>query len=190
MTKQESLIPVSSLGEMFSMNDDGALFWKNRPVSHFKQSEKRSAEHICANWNSRYAGKQAIDCVTPFGHRTGRINDRLVYAHRVVWAMRKGAWPANEIDHINGDPSDNNINNLRDVPHKENLRNQSTGKNNTSGANGVRFYKPRSKWTATICVDGKSCHIGYFDSFDDAVIARKNADSKYGFHNNHGRISA
>lgn len=190
MNKNESGLQVHLLHEMFTVTEDGRLFWKQRPSSHFMQSAKRSAEHICANWNARYAGTEAIAHVAPYGHKTGRINDRLFYAHRIVWAMHTGMWPENEIDHINGDPADNRIENLRDVSHKQNLRNQGMPSNNTSGVVGVRFYRPRSKWTASIGVDGKFIHLGYYDTKDKAIAARLEANARHGFHENHGRQAA
>lgn len=187
MRKSELAIDVRQLHEMFVLAPDCRLFWKARPVHHFASSEKRSAEHVCANWNSRNAGQEAIASVTTFGYKTGRINDRLFYAHRIVWAMLTGSWPANEIDHINGNPSDNRIENLRDVSHKQNLRNQSTRKNNTSGDLGVRFYRPRKKWAASITVDGKTIHLGYFAEKEQAIAARLAANNRHEYHQNHGR---
>lgn len=189
MNKNESLLPVARLHEMFERTPDGRLYWKERPVSHFVGSPKRSAKHSCANWNARYAGTEALCCITPHGHKTGRINNRLFYAHRVVWAMETGHWPENEIDHINGIPDDNRTENLRDVTHKNNLRNQVRRKNNTSGMTGVRFYKPRDAWVASICVDGTHIHIGYFSTADEAQRARQKANLEYGYHENHGRAA-
>lgn len=188
MNKQEQGTQVEDLHLMFSLSPDGVLTWKERPASHFRATQKRTSQHAAANWNSRYAGTEALACVTAFGHKTGRINDRLFYAHRVIWAMCTGMWPRYEIDHINGSPADNRIENLRDVPHKANLQNQARRKNNTSGANGVRFYKPRNAWAAYICTDGGVFrHIGYFGTQEEAVKARATANQKHGFHENHGR---
>ena len=190
MNKNETALDVRQLHEMFTLLPGGCLLWKQRPVSHFAPSEKRSAEHLCANWNARYAGKEAIACVTPFGHKTGRINDKFFYAHRIVWAMHTGSWPEAEIDHINGSPADNRIENLRDVPHKQNLRNQSIRKNNTSGELGVRFYRPRKKWSASITVNGKTAHLGSYQTKEEATAARLAANTSHGFHENHGRKEA
>jgi hypothetical protein len=189
MNKNESTVEIERLHEMFSCTKDGCLFWRERPISHFMASPKRSAEHICANWNARYAGHEAIACVTPFGHKTGRINDKLFYAHRIIWAIHTGAWPKGEIDHINGIPADNRFENLRDVSHKQNLKNQAMRKNNTSGELGVRFYRPRHAWTASIGVNGKAIHLGYFGTKEKAVEARLMANAQHGFHLNHGRKS-
>lgn len=189
MTKSESYVDVCLLYEMFVLTKDGRIIWKSRPSTHFRSSENRGADHICANWNARYAGSEAISCLTPSGHKTGRINDKMFYAHRIIWAMQTGSWPKNEIDHVNGNPTDNRIENLRDVPHKINLRNQGIRKNNTSGLLGVRFYRPRNKWSSSIQVNGKSIHIGYFETKQEAAAARIAANTSHGFHENHGRMA-
>lgn len=59
------------------------------------------------------------------------------YAHRLAWYLHYGEWPGCNIDHINGDKSDNRIANLRLCDHKENGRNRPKPGHNTSGFTGV-----------------------------------------------------
>ena len=92
-----------------------------------------------------------------------------------------------QIDHENGDRSDNRIANLRDVPPSENMRNVKRHITNTSGHVGVFWYKPRNKWVARITVNYTLHHLGYFTDIADAIAARKAAEIFYGFHKNHGR---
>ncbi|WP_017903577.1 HNH endonuclease signature motif containing protein [Pseudomonas asplenii] len=108
-------------------------------------------------------------------------------AHRVIWLCVYGNWPG-ELDHINGNRSDNRIENLREVSRQENLRNQKVRTNSSTGAMGVT--REGRKWRARIRVDGAFIHLGYFDSIDEAVAARRAANIKYGFHENHGRPAA
>lgn len=190
MTKHESGISIELLHRLFEIDKkEGRLFWKPRDSSLF-WPKKRSAEHACANWNSRYAGKPALNSVDGSGHLTGRIFDKLFHAHRVIFAMDHGVWPTGSIDHINGDPSDNRPENLRDVTHQENHRNQRLRKNNTSGSIGVNFNKARNKWQASIMVDYKAIHLGFFLSKEAAIEARESAQKKYGFHANHGEVTS
>ena len=58
-------------------------------------------------------------------------------------------------------------------------------KNNTSGATGVSRYGNR--WLARICPSRRTIYIGIFDSFDEAVAARRAAEVAYDYHPNHGR---
>lgn len=188
MTKNESTLPVSSLSDLFVLDDSsGALKWKRRLADSFVSSDARSADHKANNWNSKYAGSLALNCHSPTGHLCGRINDKMFYSHRVVFAMIHGYWPVNQIDHINGNPSDNRPSNLRDVTQLENLRNQARSKQSTSGVTGVSWNKRLGKWASHITVNDKFKHLGFFKSFEDACTSRKEASLLFGFHINHGR---
>lgn len=78
-----------------------------------------------------------------------------------------------EIDHINNDPSNNNLTNLRWATHRENGRNTRIPSNNTSGIKGVSWYKSQGKWLAQILVDGIQIHIGYYNTIEEATLARQ-----------------
>ena len=77
-----------------------------------------------------------------------------------------------EVDHINLDTLDNRLCNLRIVTHQQNQINQPLQKNNKSGVSGVSYYPPRKKFRARIKVGQHDIHIGYYDSFEEAVQAR------------------
>jgi len=119
--------------------------------------------------------------------RLGHYPYRKIYAHQAAWALVHGYWPK-EIDHIDGDPSNNRISNLREVDHQTNQRNMKQATTNTSGCTGVVWWPRDENWNAQIQVSGKRINLGYFDSFDDAVAARKAAEIKYDFHENHGNV--
>lgn len=93
------------------------------------------------------------------------------YAHRVVWRVVTGSWPAGYIDHINGVKTDNRFCNLRDVSQDTNMQNTSLqpNKNNSVGLKGVSPFG--LGYRAQIYVGGrggKTIHLGYFESADDA----------------------
>lgn len=157
----------------------GELRWLPRPESMF------SRRRLWMTWNTRYAGKPALTVVDSTGYKYGRLFDRKCYAHRVAIALMTGEWPE-EVDHIDGDRSNNLASNLRPVSHKVNQRNIKLGTRNTSGAIGVYLSRGK-KWCAQISVDGKRRSLGYFASKEEAIAARKAADKLYGFHENHGR---
>lgn len=77
-----------------------------------------------------------------------------------------------EVDHINRNTLDNRIANLRFVTHQQNQCNQPEQCNNTSGATGVSFYPPRGKYRARIKIAQRDIHLGYFRTFEEAVMAR------------------
>ena len=106
--------------------------------------------------------------------------------HRLAWLYMYGAWPKDEIDHINHVRDDNRILNLRNVNSTENGRNQKLHITNTSGVCGVFLRKNTNIWYVQMRIGGKNVHIGNFKNFDDAVFARKEAEIKHGYHKNHG----
>lgn len=155
----------------------GKLYWLSHP-------------DMPGRWNTRWSGKEAFTSKTSHGYRHGSIGGKALSAHRVAWAMNHGAWPADQLDHVNHDKSDNRIENLRVVTNAENHQNSPIRRSNTSGAVGVSRYSARDKWQAQIRCNGTHEHLGHFDSFEEAVEARRAAEIRYGFHPNHGRTGA
>jgi hypothetical protein len=94
-------------------------------------------------------------------------------AHRLAWLYAHGVFPGNriEIDHINGNRTDNRIANLRAASKSQNLQNQRRYKNNTSGFKGVSFNGKHNKWVATIGHNRKCLWIGYYDTPELAHLA-------------------
>jgi hypothetical protein len=82
-----------------------------------------------------------------------------------------------QVDHINGDKSDNRRANLRVCTPCENAYNRKVPSNNTSGFKGVRNVKGR--WAAGITVNKKYIHLGYFDDIQEAAAVRKEAEDRY-----------
>ena len=163
----------------------GEIVWRPRGIELFRDA-KQPAEYTMARWNANNAGKEAF--VTPHssGYLTGGIMGKTYYAHRVIWELVFGEDP-DQIDHINGDKTDNRLCNLRSVTNAENQKNASLSKNNTSGVCGVYRHSRLPKWIANIVVNGKTKYLGSFAEFDAAVECRRKAEKKYGFHKNHGR---
>jgi len=115
------------------------------------------------------------------GYRGIGINHKIYLAHRLIWLYHFGYFPENGIDHINRKPWDNRLENLREVSQSCNIRNSKRNNNNTSGVQGVHFYKPTKTWTAIIGVAGKSCNLGYSKDFDEAVLLRLAAEQCLGW---------
>lgn len=97
---------------------------------------------------------------------------RVVRMHQQILGF-----PNSIIDHINGDGLDNRRSNLRVCTNIENAQNSSKKTNKTSIYKGVHFDKSRDRWRASIRVDKKLVHLGWFFSeleaaktYDDAAI--------------------
>lgn len=157
--------------------ETGRLFWKRRPREMFPTDQSWKA------WNTRFAEKEALTARSR-GYRVGAIDYVMVKAHRVAWAIHHGEWPI-VIDHINGDPADNRISNLRNISQAENLKNLGIRSDNKTGFSGIGFANGR--WTAEIKVSGVKHWLGSFVDRDEAVFARREAEVKFGFHSNHCR---
>ena len=143
-------------------------------------------------WNSSGKGRRSdLKAGCPAVDRSGKTYKRICIfgvthkAHRLAWLYVYGEFPENDIDHINGNSIDNRISNLRKVTKKGNARNRRLINTNTSGACGVS--RIGDKWRVQIKINGITQHIGTFDNFDGAVLARKQFEIANGFHSNHGQ---
>ena len=160
--------------------ETGSMFWKKRPDSMFKS--KKRADY----WNEKYSGKEAGSkyCNGSKMYKRIKINGVPFMFHHIVWIYNKGLTPK-EIDHINGDGLDNRLSNLRDVTHAVNQKNKRKAKNNKSGYTGI--CRHRNKWLSYIYVNSKMIRLGSFVDICEAVKARKDAEIRYDFHENHGK---
>jgi hypothetical protein len=127
-------------------------------------------------WNTRFAGEVA-GCLTKLRSNYSRIelriDDKLYLAHRIAWLIVTGEWPAQEIDHINGDGADNRWSNLREANHAQNSRNRRIQSNNSSGFIGVRYRPHHKKWEARITINKKTVWRLYSDTAQEAAAARR-----------------
>lgn len=82
-------------------------------------------------------------------------------AHRLAWLLHTGAWPQGQIDHKDGNKSNNAAHNLRDVTNTTNSENRRRTRN-TSGLLGVSWMANAKKWRAQICVNGAVTYLGLF----------------------------
>lgn len=166
-------ISPSTLSKLVEYNPfTGAFIWRVRPNSYFK------TERDCKIWNARFAGNPAFNCDDGRGYLVGQILGKKVKAHRAAWALHYGFWPAELIDHINGDKSDNRIANLREATNSQNLMNRGANVNNKSGLKGVSWDRRKEKWQARISRQFKSRHLGYFATAEEAHSAYREASAR------------
>lgn len=103
------------------------------------------------------------------GYRMIGFMGKEYMAHRLVFMFHHGYLPP-EVDHIDGNRSNNKIDNLRAATHAENLRNQRLKSSNTSGLKNVGWAKREQRWRVRVTIDGKDKHIGYFKDRDLADL--------------------
>lgn len=171
---------VSSLRAVLDYDPMTGLFkWKERSV------EIAGAQREANRFNAKHAGKPALTSKS-HGYLRSPVLGKALSAHRAAYIIYYGETP-DFVDHINGDRSDNRIANLRAVDFSENARNAKRRADNTSGSTGVHFNKRKKKWHAFIAQDGNQVSLGYFHDKTLAIAARKEAETRNGFHENHGR---
>lgn len=154
----------------------GELTWNTRSEHH--NDYKR--------FNVRYAGKPAFTHQNKYGYRIGSIQGQLYKASRVIWKMIHGVNPV-EVDHINGNTSDNRISNLRNVNQKVNTKNKSNYKNNTSGYPGVSWIARLQKYQVTTGGAKNRKYHGVYEDLNEAIQVKQQLEKEYGYHSNHGR---
>ena len=162
---------IEKLKVLFTYDEKtGKLYHNHRPLEFFK------TEHAFKSWNSRCAGKEA-GTLAKSGYVQINLSGKFSYAHRVAWALFYGNNPT-EIDHINGDRSDNRINNLRECTRQQNNANKhfSSGLVNFKG---VYYNKSSKKFMSRIKINRKTIYLGYFDTPEEAHAAYCTAADKY-----------
>lgn len=156
--------------------NSGRMWWKTRSAKHFKEGY-RTKEGNAAAWNKKHVGNETFLSVCT-GRQFGRIFGENLFKHRVLWLAYYGEWPTASVDHIDRNPLNNSIFNLRDVSHSVNMKNQKLRADNKSGVTGVFWNSHNSKWWAYINRDGQRHTLGYFKDLQDAIDARRRAAEK------------
>lgn len=147
---------------------------KMPPLSFFQERLEYNADTGQFTWlgdfNAKRVGRRAGTTIGSKGYRTITIKKRRYYEHRIAWYMMTGEDPTGfEIDHINGDKSDNRFSNLRLATSQTNKANCGLTASNSSGFKGV--HARGSRWIASITYDRKLIHIGMFKTAEEAARA-------------------
>jgi hypothetical protein len=148
--------------------DTGVFTWRPRPETMFTRHRQ------FLTWNLRFAGQAAGS--DHRGYCIIGIEYTLHAAHRLAWLHFHGEPVPKIIDHIDGDPGNNRIANLRAATHTQNMANSGMRRNNRSGAKGVR--KRGERFLVQIAIDGKLRHIGSFPTLEEAAQAYRDAAAR------------
>lgn len=157
--------------------ETGVFTWRARTPGMF-QDGATGAENQCATWNKLWAGKRAgsLSC---WKYYIISIFGKKLRASRVAFAIMTGEFPSEEIDHVNLNTEDDSWENLRHATRSQNAANRRRQSNNVSGFKGVDFHRQRGKWRATLTINRKQKHLGYFGSPEAAAEAYDNASSAH-----------
>jgi hypothetical protein len=145
--------------------EDGKLFWLPRGYGKF---------------DKQFSGNEAGH----FDKKSQRImirwEGKLILAHRAIWVFHNGEIPEGmEIDHINGNPSDNRIENLRLCTRSQNTMNTKINCKNKTGVKGIIWNKLNKNWRGRLNCDKKVIEIGSFQCFGKARSAVMQARNEY-----------
>ena len=133
-------LPLQRISELFRYDEEtGNLYWKT---------------------NKGQRGK--IDTIAghlgPSGYVLVGFDKKVYRAHRIIYALAYSQSPLKDIDHIDGDRSNNRLINLREVSRSVNIQN-----------NKVRgTWLVGSRWEAKIVTNQKQTYLGRFDTEAEA----------------------
>lgn len=179
---KKSLLNSRNVREIFNYSN-GALYWRERSLKYC--SSERSMNSFNSRMKGRKVGNVNTNGYVQFELNIGGVRERFL-AHRVIWLYVYGFWPSKHIDHIDHNPTNNSIDNLRDVTVSENARNRSYNCRNTSGVQNVYWNKAKKKWEARIRTDKGKIFLGLFDDKNEAIPVIELAKKEHGYHKNHG----
>lgn len=173
---------LAYLSECFTYCEiTGKLYWKVRPRHHFK------SDQVWLSNNTKYAHKLAgnVKRNKKSTYIKIKLDQKNILAHRIVWTLNKlELWPE-MIDHIDGDGTNNRIENLRKSSPMHNSKNQRLNSNNTAGLCGVSFCS-RGQIRAHIKSEGVP-YYKYFKDFFEACCWRKSRELQFDFSEGHGK---
>jgi predicted GNAT family acetyltransferase len=138
------------------------FYYKNGNLFYKKNQSKGKANHV-------------VGWIEKNGYSVTNINGVRYRIHRLIYKFHHGFCP-DYIDHIDGDKQNNKIENLRSATLSENNQNSKAKKTNKLGVKGVCIERGRYK--ASIKIDGKSKHLGYFYSLEEAKIVYEEFSKK------------
>jgi len=161
---------MEELKEFFEYRD-GSLYWKKKPGPKTLLGAK-------AGRVVTYEKRNKQDIMISFKRKKWK-------AHRLIYVWHGYSLRDNEvIDHVDENPLNNRIENLRACTNKQNLENKKNcySTNKTSGHIGVHWNKSAKKWRAGLNHNGQGFHLGEFKNLEDAIAARIAGEKKYYTH--------
>jgi hypothetical protein len=129
---------------------------------------------------------QAGCCPNNRGYKRIRVDGGIYYSHRLAYYMGTGIDPGEmEIDHIDGDPSNNRLANLRLATRSQNMMNRRMSNANPLKAKNIRMVD--GKYYARVVLNKQVIEVGRFTCIDDAKAAvAKSRKSLHRDFANHG----
>lgn len=158
------MLTVERLKELLTYDPETGYFTRNNNTGKFKAGST-------SGWTNG------------LGYYFLSIDGKTYLGHRLVFFLELGDWPK-EVDHIDGNPSNNKRSNLRIVTSAQNSWNTVKHKDNTSGYKNVFWSNEHQKYRARFMINGKNIEVGLFDDPKEASEKVSEIRAKY-----HGEFS-
>lgn len=144
------------IAEEIRVDEEGRLWWK-------KQAPGRVLS-------------RSIGIATKSGYPRVNFNYTYYKAHTIAFCLYYGRWPSKGmvIDHIDRNPRNNHISNLREVSQAINSRNSKAAK-----TRGITYNHVTKKWKAQLTHNYKNIYGGEYLTIDEAVNARHQLETTY-----------
>lgn len=152
------MVTQKRLKELFIYRD-GGLYWR-------EGSARRQTERPVG-----YIDRRS-------GYLSMKVDNTTQYVHRMIFLYHHGHLP-DIIDHKDGVPLHNNIENLRECTVSQNALNRKVQINSTTRKTGISFNRGRNKYEAYVHIDGKKKHLGICNTIQEAEKLRREAAKKY-----------
>jgi hypothetical protein len=138
-------------------------------------------------WGTFVNRISALNKYSKEGYLIVSINGIRFKAHRLAFLYVDNVKleNADDVDHVNGNKSDNRYCNLKICSREENMKNKPLYNNNSTGVIGVSRYE--DKFRARITVDGKRVSLGLFETIEEAAEVRLKYEKKFNYSEHHGR---
>lgn len=119
-----------------------------------------------------------VGSINKEGYVVTKIKNKSYLVHRLIYLMNHNNLP-NQIDHIDGNPANNNIENLREANGSQNCMNKSLNRTNTSGYKNITWHKLLKKWRVQIKNNNTTKIFGNFEDLELAILVAEEARNKY-----------
>lgn len=168
---------INALREHFEYNENTGMLIRKKIVDH--DYKNNVGDEVTSTTKYKH-----------IEYYTFRFLGNTYKAHRVIWAIVYGYMP-DTIDHRDGNGLNNKLDNLREVTQASNCKNRRNQVNSSTGYSGITVIPSRTagkppRYLARINPSsGKRISLGRFDTFEEAVEARKKAEVEYGYHTEH-----